>query len=534
MRITLPTKKGTPNANPELEFKQLVVVGANGAGKTRFGAWIEQNNINITVHRVSAQKSLSIPDFVSTKSKKIAEKEFLYGSWSEGNPGYYESIQGKTGSRWGNKINTFLLDDYEKLMILLHTEEYEQSLNYKENGGSKPNTKLDRIQKIWEQVLPHRKFKKKAGVIDTYPTGQETKTYNASEMSDGERVIFYLAGQVVCAPENSLIIIDEPEMHIHASLIKKLFDLIEVERPDCAIVYLTHSIDFAFSRQDATKIWAKSYENEVWDYEILNDEMPIPEQLYLEILGSRNPVIFIEGDNSSIDYEIYNQIYPNHTLKPLGSCEKVVQITKAFREQLTFHNIESIGIIDRDRRTQTDIDKLTQNGIWILDVAEAENLLLLEDIVKAVASHMGKDPGNVFSTVKQNLITFFQSQLDAQILLHFKEVLKRKLLELINFGAKNISATIVEIDTTYSAIDKQALFDAIKADFDIILHTQDYEGILRVFNLKNALIPNSKVCEETGVKNKEEFRKLVITLLKKNDVTSNVIRQKIDSKIIKS
>ena len=107
---------------------------------------------------------------------------------------------------------------------------------------------------------------------------------------------FYLIGEVLCAPEKSIIIIDEPEMHIHVSLIKRLFDLIENERPDCVFIYLTHSIDFAFSRQNAKKIWAKSYEDGKWDYEILNEAMPIPEQLYLEVLGSRLPVIFIEGD----------------------------------------------------------------------------------------------------------------------------------------------------------------------------------------------------------------------------------------------
>mgnify|MGYP003460021106 CR=1 FL=1 len=50
----------------------------------------------------------------------------------------------------------------------------------------------------------------------------------------------------------------------------------------------------------------KEVVTDLWDYEILNEEMPIPEQLYLEVLGSRKPVIFLEGDNSSIDYEIYN------------------------------------------------------------------------------------------------------------------------------------------------------------------------------------------------------------------------------------
>ena len=251
-------------------------------------------------------------------------------------------------------------------MILLHTEEYEESLSYKEGRIDKPTTKLDIVQSVWEHVLPHRKLLKRAGIIETYPTGQMASAYNATEMSDGERVIFYLIGEVVCSPQNSILIIDEPEMHLHKSLMKKLFDLIEIQRPDLAFVYLTHDIDFAFTRQNATKIWAKSYEGQnVWDYEILTDSTPIPEPLYLEILGSRKPVLFLEGDNNSIDYNLYEQVYPDHTIKPLGGCDKVIQSVKSFNEQQGFHQIQSFGIIDRDRRQDDDITRLNDRDIWV-------------------------------------------------------------------------------------------------------------------------------------------------------------------------
>lgn len=534
MNIQLPTKKGTPNSSPSLDFEQLVVVGANGAGKTRFGSRIEETYLGQT-HRISAQKSLTFPSHVSPTSRDRAEIAFKYGHFHEHFKTETQYHGQKIGNRWGGNINTSLLNDFDKLLILLHTEEYEDSLSYKEGRIAKPTTKLDRVQRIWEAVLPHRKLIKSAGVIETFPTGQIASKYNASEMSDGERVIFYLIGEVICATQNSIIIIDEPEMHIHKSLVKTLFDLIEIERPDCAFIYLTHDIDFAFTRQNAIKIWAKSYEgSNVWDYEILNEEMPIPEQLYLEVLGSRKPVIFLEGENSSIDYEIYEQVYTDYTLKPLGGCEKVIQSVKAFNEQKGFHHIDSLGIIDRDRRQNVDLIKLNAKSIWVLDVAEAENLLLIENIVKAIAHHMGRDPIAVFAEVKQNLIAFFSSQLEAQILLHYKELLRRELITLTNFSSKNIPDVIAEVDGLYNAVNKQELFDKVKAEFDIVVATNDYDAVLRLFNLKNALIPNSKVCELTGIKNKEDYLKLVITLLKKKDAVSSDIKNAIDSKIIKN
>lgn len=526
-KIKLPPKKGENEV--EIEFDQLVIIGANGAGKTRFGSWIEMNNYE-HVHRISAQKSLSMPFAVRSNSIDIAQDDLIYGTHNENRD--WLKRQGKKSNRWNNNLNTSLLNDYDQLMVLLHSEEYEKSLLYKDEGGDKPITKLDRIQSIFESVFPHRKVFKRAGVIEVYPTGQKESKYNGSEMSDGERCIFYLTGEVLCAPSNSIIIIDEPEMHIHTSLINHFFDLLEAERPDCPFVYLTHNIDFAFSRQNAKKIWAKSYEDGVWDYELLSGRSPIPEQLYLEILGSRQPVIFIEGDNSSIDYEIYSQVFSSYTIKYVNSCNKVIQITKSFNDARGFHHIESYGIIDRDRRDDTDINNLVSKNIWVLDVAEAENLLLLEDIVKAVASHMGKEADKVFNIVKQNLITFFSQEIDSQVLLHFREVLSRKYRDIINFNSHTIEDVINEIDASYAGVDKQSIFDSIKKDFQAIVKNNDYYGVLRVFNLKNALVPRSKLCEEIGVRNKDELRSLVISLMKIDDKISYTIKSAIKNSII--
>lgn len=384
------------------------------------------------------------------------------------------------------------------------------------------------------ECLTTSKIKKKAGVIETYPSGQVENSYNGSEMSDGERVIFYLIGEVVCVPENSIIILDEPEMHIHKSLVKKLFDLIENERPDCSYIYLTHDIDFAFSRQNASKIWTKNYENNIWDYEFLNSNVTIPEKLYLEVLGSRNPVLFIEGDGSSIDYQLYQQVFSDFTLKPLGSCEKVINTVKAFNEQNGFHHIKSNGVIDRDRRKENDIVRLNNKNIWVLDVAEAENLLLIEEIVKAVANHMGENETEVFNQVKQNLLAYFENQLDNQILIHFQERIRREMIGASSFKEKEITLVNEEIDAAYAEINKQEIFDEIKNEFQDILNNSDYSGVLRVFNLKNALIPNSKICTLTSINNKESYLKMVLTLMKKYDENSNIIIQSIKEKIIKN
>ena len=350
---------------------------------------------------------------------------------------------------------------------MLHTEEYEESLHYKEYGGDKPFTKLDKIQEIWEKVLPHRKLKKEAGVIKTYPSDNSDSIYNSSEMSDGERVIFYLIGEVMCVPKNSIIIIDEPEMHLHKSLVNKLFNLIENAREDCCFIYLTHDIDFAITRQNAKKIWMKSYEgNDTWDYEILENNEAIPESLYLEVLGSRKPILFIEGENKSFDYKLYQYIFPDYTIKSLGSCTKVIEIVKSFNEQSSFHNIKAYGLIDRDRRNKEEIEKLNSKDIWVLDVAEVENLFLEENVIKEIASHMGKNSDNVLKEVGENIYSFFEKEIENQIRLKFKEVIQKRFYELTQ-KMSNDEDFIKLLDSNYNTINKEEIYAYLIDDYGI-------------------------------------------------------------------
>lgn len=61
----------------KIEFStSILVVGANGAGKTRLGTWIEfSSSDRDKVHRISAQKSLTMPDSTTPKSIDLATSE---------------------------------------------------------------------------------------------------------------------------------------------------------------------------------------------------------------------------------------------------------------------------------------------------------------------------------------------------------------------------------------------------------------------------------------------------------------------------
>jgi hypothetical protein len=419
-------------------------------------------------------------------------------------------------------------------------QEYEESIKFKDaytpgQGDNKPVTKLDRIQNIWEEVLPHRKIIKMAGRIETYPTGSPEKNYNAAEMSDGERVIFYLIGEVVSVSENSVLVIDEPEMHLHKSITKTLWDRIEQERPDCTFIYLTHDIDFATSRLNSTKIWIKNFDGNSWDYEILEDNTNIPEQLFLEILGSRKSVLFIEGDESSIDYKLFQLIFPEFTVKPLGSCTKVIEATKTFNEQKSFHQIQSFGLVDRDRRTSEEINFINQNNIWVAEVAEVENYFLLEEVVKVAAVAMHKNPEAVFDEVKSNVISFFNSQLESQIVQHVASKIETATKSAVNLnGVKEFTDLETNLNSFWESQDFKKIYDETKSAFEQMANDDNYEEILKVFNNKGLLIKSGvAVLNDINSKN-NAYINFILSVLKEKSSSSEEIRQAIIKKISKT
>ena len=94
----------------EIETAQSVLfIGANGAGKTRLGTWIDSDSPQKqAVHRISAQKSLRFPDSATPKSIVLAQNSLLFGHDSY-------SYQHKN-NRWNGPPATSFQDDFEKFI----------------------------------------------------------------------------------------------------------------------------------------------------------------------------------------------------------------------------------------------------------------------------------------------------------------------------------------------------------------------------------------------------------------------------------
>lgn len=479
-KLTLPLD----GSMESIETNQSVLlIGANGSGKTRLGSWIEIDSPQKElVHRISAQKSLALPDSTTPQSIEQAEKDLLFG-----NPGW--SFQHKA-HKWDRKPATKFLDDFQKLMVYLFSDETEENAKFKrackatDARISPPKTKIDLVKELWEEILPHRELVIGGLRIQTQVKGQEEKIYNSSEMSDGERVIFYLIGQCLAAPENGIVIIDEPELHLHKSVQVPLWDAIEKLRKDCLFVYLTHDVDFAAAKEASKSIWLKSFDGQKWDWLLINDDENLPNELMIEVLGSRKPIVFVEGESGSFDSSLYRELLSNFLVIPRGSCSEVIQSVKALKANSQIHHLDVFGIIDRDRRLQAEITKLEQSSIYVLEVAEVENLFCTEEVLKIVSERLARDSSADFSTVSNTIFGRLQSELDTQVSLHVSSEVKFKLnvFDVKQKGATNINTALQSL---VASIDVNKIYTDTNQRFIDVLESKDYKQLLALYNRKS-------------------------------------------------
>lgn len=502
----------------------IVLIGANGSGKTRMSSWIEFNNIELNIHRISAQKSLNMPISSRPSELQTCEEQFLFGV-SNDNKQWLRN-QGKLNSRWGNNPETHMLNDFDKLMEFLATEEYEKSIEYrfKHKSGDLSftnNTRLEIIKEIWENVIPNKKLIISAGKIETYNTTFEDEKYNGAEMSDGERAIFYFIGEVLCVPDNTLIIIDEPENHLHKSILIRLWNAIEAAKSSCCFIYITHDLDFASSRNNSQTIWVKNmpHKNQ-WDYELV-DENFSSDSLKLEILGNRQKILLVEGTpQKSIDRKLYSLLFDEYNVIPLESCSRVISFTKAYKQLNYLHYDDVKGIVDRDRRTNDEITNLNSNSIFCPNVTEIENLFLLPEIIKIVAILQNQESNyeTILTKVKEKTFEFLIREIETQALLFTKQRVQNNINQVIN----KKSETLEEYKHNISEISQLANIDNTYSEICIelknIIDTKDYYEALKIINNKG-LLPYTELTNIFGWK-KDYYINYVLNLLNSSDETS--------------
>lgn len=509
--LTLPPLSAGEALTIDNPPQRMVIVGANGAGKSRFASRMAEDLADkaFTLSALTALFDRRRP--VATPCRSVIDR--LY-------------VEGMEASMMTPDSETTLLD---RVIWLMMRDEMINLLDYKlhrsePTGSNAPlaPTHLDEVVRAWQEIFPENKILVGGGsmlftrrfVDDTVQ--HETDRYSALRLSAGEKAVIYYLAAIGYAPKNSVVFVDSPEMFLHPTIMQAVWNRVEMMRPDCLFVYTTHDLAFASTRTAASVVWVRSFDarTSTWDYAILPPDTPLSDDLYASILGARKPVLFIEGDSrNSIDMKLYSLIFKDFTVRPLGSCNKVIEATRAFNDLTAFHQLDSYGIVDRDRRDSHEVDYLRRRRVMVPEVAEVENILMLEEVIRAVARHVGKNEDKVFSRVRRTLIGQFSDDIPRQALQHTRYRVKRLMEYRVDGRFSSIKMFEEHIEQLTREINPRKLYNEFVKEFNRIKNNGDYEAILRVYNQKS-MLSACNVAGLCGMSGKDEYVGRILKILR--------------------
>ena len=467
----------------------VVLIGANGSGKTTFANSIrEQLEKTDNGIVIPAQKLLVFPTYNSIPTYKSAFAD--YESRQKVCLDDKQTFKAEKNDDYPYSLSKQYSEELRILVSALISERLERRNNFCSNAREGDiihlndfKSNIDEVIEIWNHLIEHRTL-----LCDNLGNLQiecGDEKYPAYKMSDGERVIFYVVGRVMLAKESSLIIVDEPEMHLHKAILNKLWDILEEKRKDCMFIYLTHDIDFASTRI-ANKRWLKSYSSstsgifENWEIESIADS-EIPEALLMKILGSRKKVLFCEGKQGSLDRQIIELLFPNFTITPLASCKDVINYTKAYNKISNKYAV-AYGIIGRDFRTKEQLDKLAAENIYSYDVAEIENLFLIEDFIKGFAEYK-HEPCDI-DNIKTQILALLTRNKEQQISSYLIQRINYNFNESHVRNGKDKTEVEANFNEFVKQIKIEEWYNIRLQELDDVIKTSNYAKVIMLYNNK--------------------------------------------------
>ena len=512
MSIQLPPRSDGSHLTLPEGARRVLIIGANGAGKSRFTRRLLDDVAQQSLFPLSPLKAL----YGAVDSTAPAHSiDGLYLQAASQSPLMRGAVAPPT--------------QLERLMALLLHDEVLNLIRYKVeriSGSTELSaTKLDRVLELWRKVFPDNGVLRRGGELIF--TDNDGGTRSQLKLSAGEKLVLYYVGAVLYAPPSAVIPIENPDMFFHPSTVRQVWNLVESLRSDCTFIYTTHDLEFASTRTDAVTVWVRGCapDASTYDYDLLPADSPLSEEMYMSIIGARRPVMFIEGDATrSIDGKLYPLIFPDYTVKPLGSCDRVIESTRVFNSLNGFHHLDSVGIVDRDRRSEREVEYLRAKKIMVPEVAEVENLLLIEEVVRTVAAAHGRDEGKAFAKVKAAVIAMFKLEVKAQALQHTRHYVKRTVEHCIDRRFANIGSLEDHLTGLIDEISPRSIYESFCRDFHSYVANKDYASVLRVYNQKS-MLPQSNVAALTGCTDKTHYIAEVLRLLRSDTPYATRLRK---------
>lgn len=182
-----------------------------------------------------------------------------------------------------------------------------------------------------------------------------------------------------------------------------------------------------------------------------------------------------------MDSKIFELLFENYTITPVETCKDVMNFTRAFN-RIPNTVAKAYGIIDRDFRSEEQLEKLKQQNVFSYDVAEIENLFLLPDVIAGFAKY--KQEQCDIEEIKTRILIKFEQDKQSQISQYVSSAINAYFKSShISVGNKK-----EEVERNFqkfiSEVDINKLFNERESYINDVIANKKYEKAIMLYNNK--------------------------------------------------
>jgi ABC-type cobalamin/Fe3+-siderophores transport system ATPase subunit len=341
--------------------------------------------------------------------------------------------------------------------------------------------------------------------------------YGAAELSDGERNALLIAADVLTAKPNSLLIIDEPERHLHRSIISPLLTQLFREQASCAFVVATHDLMLPVDNPEARVLLVRScsYQGSYaqgWDTDLLPANADIDEVLKEDIVGARRRIVFIEGEESSLDQPLYSVLFPEVSIRSKGSSRDVEHSVSGVRSSENVHWVRAWGIIDNDGRDPVSVATLQAQGIYALPFYSVESIYFHPIIIQGVARRNCKVIGGDAEAKAQSAIAAAVAAVAAHVERMAARSVEKSVRRAIFSGLPTLRS-IEQKQPISINVDTAAIVDSEISVLNVAISQNDWIKLLTKCPIRETPAL-SAIARAVGLRDHYQYESAVLQMLR--------------------
>ena len=503
--------------------EMLFVLGANGTGKSSLMHHIARINVGRT-RRISAHRQtwMNTESLDMTPASKLQTERQIQNRDKSLESRYLDHYAAERASMTIYELIEAENIRARKITAFVDAQDVDSAIQCSEISA--PITIINEL--LEQSNLPIKiSIRENQRIMVTRNSGPE---YSAAQLSDGERNVLLLAGNVLTASSGSLLVIDEPERHLHRSIISPLLKQLFERRPDCGFVISTHDHDLPLQVPDARVLLLRSCnfrggEVRSWDADELSANLPIADGIKRDILGGRRRILFVEGTENSLDKSLYNSIFPMVSVIPKGSFRGVEHAVEGARGAEPFHWIRAFGIIDGDGYPAEQVERKRDKGVYALPLFSVESIYYHPIVIERVARRQAAvTDADALGMTKEALKTAVESiknhtrRLSQQVV---KRLVRKLMIEQLPSDDVLLGGEPVTLQN-----DAKEILAKRKSDLDCAVKGCDWESILTMCSVRETGALD-QVSKSLRFPNRKDYEDAVRHLIRTDEDAAAAIRE---------